>query len=198
MYELRAVLAAVQGAQMAVLVGDQKQLPPTVKTQRAAELGLEAPLFSRLIAMGTQPHLLDVQYRMHPAISQFPSEAFYRGLLRDGISPQQRVPPAGFPWPDPSRPVAFLECRCDLHGASQVSNVGLLASAGYNIRVWSLEALPPMLLHSQCQRCATPLIAELRLAPVTQAVSTRRACVQWARASSGLCSRGRLVEVMVQ
>ena len=131
MHDLRALLAAVQGAQMAVLVGDQKQLPPTVKTQRAAELGLEAPLFSRLIAMGMQPHLLDVQYRMHPAISQFPSEAFYRGLLRNGISPQQRVPPAGFRWPDPSRPVAFLECRCDLHGASQVSVAGLLASAGY-------------------------------------------------------------------
>ena len=97
---------------MTLLVGDQKQLPPTVKTQAALEKGLDMPLFSRLIAMGVRPHLLNVQYRMHPAISQFPSAAFYKGLLQDGVSAQQRQAPAAFPGPDTSRPVVFVECRC--------------------------------------------------------------------------------------
>jgi superfamily I DNA and/or RNA helicase len=29
-------------------------------------------------------NVLDVQYRMHPAISTFPSQEFYQGRLKDG------------------------------------------------------------------------------------------------------------------
>ena len=52
-----------------VLVGDPQQLPPTVKSPAAAELGLGVPLLQRLAAMGLEPLLLDTQYRMHPGES---------------------------------------------------------------------------------------------------------------------------------
>jgi len=46
------------------LVGDQRQLPPTVKCRKAERLGLGISLFVRLQAMGLEPMLLDTQYRM--------------------------------------------------------------------------------------------------------------------------------------
>ena len=41
--------------------------------------------------------LLDTQYRMHPLIAEFPSERFYSGRLRSGISAQDRPLAKGRP-----------------------------------------------------------------------------------------------------
>ncbi|KMP02865.1 DNA-binding protein SMUBP-2 [Coccidioides immitis RMSCC 2394] len=73
--ELSALIPLKYGCSKCILVGDPKQLPPTV-------LSKEASRFQR-----THPqdvHLLDTQYRMHPEISRFPSAAFYDGRLQDG------------------------------------------------------------------------------------------------------------------
>ncbi|GLI70630.1 hypothetical protein VaNZ11_015565 [Volvox africanus] len=94
-----------------VLVGDPKQLPPTVKSQEAAELGLNIPLFERLQLMGLVPLLLDTQYRMHPAIAAFPSATFYGGKLLSAPDPRDRPPPRAFPWPNPKVPVCFIPVR---------------------------------------------------------------------------------------
>ena len=110
--DLRHKLATLQGAQSVLLVGDQQQLPPTVKTQQALRLGLGTSLFSRMCALGLQPHLLDMQYRMHPAISEFPSAAFYQERLRDAVKVESRQPPPWFLWRDARRPVAFISCTC--------------------------------------------------------------------------------------
>ncbi|CAN0558190.1 unnamed protein product, partial [Ectocarpus sp. 12 AP-2014] len=48
------------------------------------------------------------QYRMHPAISDFPSLHFYDGQVTTGIRASDRPTPAGFPWPAASGPVAFV------------------------------------------------------------------------------------------
>ena len=39
---------------------------------------------------GMGPMLLDTQYRMHPLIAEYPSARFYNGLLRSGISAEDR------------------------------------------------------------------------------------------------------------
>ena len=45
---------------------------------------------------------------MHPAIATFPSDLFYGGKLLNGVSPPERRPLPGFPWPREEYPVAFL------------------------------------------------------------------------------------------
>lgn len=57
-----------------------------VITSREAQLnGLGISLFERLTEEGVVPSImLDVQYRMHPSISRFPSLEFYDFALQDG------------------------------------------------------------------------------------------------------------------
>nr|KAF6309975.1 zinc finger GRF-type containing 1 [Pipistrellus kuhlii] len=76
-----------------VLVGDPKQLPPTIQGSDAAhENGLEQTLFDRLCLMGHKPVLLRTQYRCHPAIAAVANDLFYGGGLRNGVSPAERGP----------------------------------------------------------------------------------------------------------
>ena len=90
-----------------ILVGDHKQLPPTVLSKRAASEGFSQSLFERLVAMQVQPYVLSVQYRMHPAIAAYPSTVFYHGQIHSGIDAEDRQPPSGFQWPSMEVPIAF-------------------------------------------------------------------------------------------
>ena len=46
---------------------------------------------------GVEPWLLDTQYRMHPAIAEFPNLLFYDGKLKSGITAADRPAPRGKP-----------------------------------------------------------------------------------------------------
>ena len=83
--ELSALIPLKYGCSKCILVGDPKQLPPTVLSREAARFQYEQSLFVRMQANHqTDVHLLDTQYRMHPEISVFPSKSFYDGKLLDG------------------------------------------------------------------------------------------------------------------
>jgi senataxin len=59
--------------------------PPTVLSRQAAKFSYEKSLFVRMQENYPQNvHLLSIQYRMHPAISAFPSREFYNSGLTDG------------------------------------------------------------------------------------------------------------------
>ncbi|XP_029091373.1 protein ZGRF1 isoform X2 [Monodon monoceros] len=76
-----------------ILVGDPKQLPPTIQGSDAAhENGLEQTLFDRLCLMGHKPVLLRTQYRCHPTISAIANDLFYEGNLMNGVSETERSP----------------------------------------------------------------------------------------------------------
>ncbi|XP_021569946.1 protein ZGRF1 [Carlito syrichta] len=76
-----------------ILVGDPKQLPPTIQGSEAAhENGLEQTLFDRLCLMGHKPIMLRTQYRCHPAISAMVNDLFYEGNLMNGVSEMERSP----------------------------------------------------------------------------------------------------------
>nr|XP_051676037.1 protein ZGRF1 isoform X4 [Oryctolagus cuniculus] len=76
-----------------ILVGDPKQLPPTIQGSEAAHAnGLEQTLFDRLCLMGHKPIMLRTQYRCHPAISAIANDLFYEGKLMNGISETDRSP----------------------------------------------------------------------------------------------------------
>tara|TARA_B100000282_G_C31694397_1_gene473091 strand:+ start:37 stop:1239 length:1203 start_codon:yes stop_codon:yes gene_type:complete len=118
--EPSALVPIVKGARQLILVGDHKQLPPTVTSRRAEEHGLEIPLFERLLSSGLTAHMLTTQYRMHPSIREFPSSRFYENRLDDGCGKQDRPPVAGFLWPDWDKPVAFVP----VHGAEIEEEAG--------------------------------------------------------------------------
>jgi senataxin len=83
--ELSALIPLKYGCSKCILVGDPKQLPPTVLSKSAARYGYEQSLFVRMQQNHPNDvHLLDVQYRLHPEISKFPSKQFYDGRLIDG------------------------------------------------------------------------------------------------------------------
>jgi len=96
-----------------VLIGDQCQLPPVIKTSHLRCSDLTVSMFDRLIQQhgkhgkGVSACLLRTQYRMHPLISLWPNLMFYNGRLSDGVSAVRRRPPRGFPWPQMG-PLAFV------------------------------------------------------------------------------------------
>ncbi|MBS1559753.1 MAG: AAA family ATPase [Bacteroidetes bacterium] len=69
-------------SQRVILAGDHCQLPPTIKSQEAARQGLAKTLFEKGIEKHPpQTAMLQVQYRMHEMIMQFPSHFFYQDKL---------------------------------------------------------------------------------------------------------------------
>lgn len=91
-----------------VLVGDHRQLPATVACLEADVEGLGTSLFERLATLGVPPMMLDIQYRMHPAIAHFPAKQYYQSRLRSGTEGVCRQPPLGITWPMAYAPIAFL------------------------------------------------------------------------------------------
>jgi AAA domain len=66
-------------------VGDPKQLPATVLSRVAEDRGMSRSLHERLMFDCNHKYtMLDVQYRMRPDLSQFPSKAFYNAELVNG------------------------------------------------------------------------------------------------------------------
>lgn len=83
--ELSAMIPLRYGCKRCIMVGDPNQLPPTVLSQKAASFRYEESLFVRMQRNNPESvYLLDVQYRMHPDISKFPSAEFYKSRLTDG------------------------------------------------------------------------------------------------------------------
>ncbi len=100
----------VAKAQRVVLAGDHHQLPPTVKSEKAAREGLRETLFEKCIQRqpGTA-HMLNLQYRMHQQIMAFSSERFYGGQLQAHASVRDAGLEALDPCFAPDLPVEFLD-----------------------------------------------------------------------------------------
>lgn len=110
--EPECMVPVVLGAKQLVLVGDHCQLGPVVMCKKAARAGLSRSLFERLVVVGIRPIRLEVQYRMHPALSEFPSNLFYEGSLQNGVHGSERqMKGIDFPWPIPEKPMFFYCCQ---------------------------------------------------------------------------------------
>jgi len=68
-------------AQKIVLAGDPFQLPPTILSQKASELGLNISILQRCINAGFAINFLPLQYRMPKNIADFSSQYFYGNKL---------------------------------------------------------------------------------------------------------------------
>ena len=96
------------GAKQVFLVGDPRQLPATVLSSIATDHNYDQSLFKRFEQCGYPIHLLKTQYRMHPAIREFPSTQFYSGELEDGPKMAAKTKR---PWHDNMlfRPFVFID-----------------------------------------------------------------------------------------
>lgn len=79
-----SLIPLVYGCRKLVLVGDHKQLGPTILSKKVAQAGFKQSLFERLISIGVVPYVLSVQYRMDSDLCEWPSEMFYNGELLTG------------------------------------------------------------------------------------------------------------------
>jgi regulator of nonsense transcripts 1 len=126
--EAEALIPIAMGAKQVVFVGDHCQLGPVVMCKTAAKAGLTQSLFERLVLIGNRPIRLQVQYRMHPALSEFPSNMFYEGSLQNGVTEDDRqllnlpefTGKEDFPWPVPNKPMFFYS----ITGMEEISSSG--------------------------------------------------------------------------
>jgi len=158
--EPAVLVPLMRGCRQLVLVGDHCQLPPTVLSTRAEEEGHGVPLFSRMVACGVPPFMLDTQYRMHPCIAMFPSDLFYGGKLLNGVTAPERRPLAGFPWPREEFPVAYLPVK----GTEMDDGVSKLNEAE---AAAACDAVAMLMSGGQCSASdiavVTPYAAQARL-----------------------------------
>eukprot|EP00759_Apiculatamorpha_spiralis_P054516 PhF_6_TR6956/c0_g1_i1/m.10256/K10706/SETX, ALS4; senataxin len=87
-----SVWALSHAVRRCILIGDPMQLPATLQCPEAARLGYQKSLMERMVEEGHPYSLLNIQYRMHPTIAQFPNASFYGSKLKTG----RRRSPAGF------------------------------------------------------------------------------------------------------
>ncbi|XP_010672055.2 uncharacterized protein LOC104888712 isoform X2 [Beta vulgaris subsp. vulgaris] len=85
-----AIPLQLPGLRHAILFGDECQLPAMVNSNLSKDAGFGRSLFQRLSLLGWPKHLLDMQYRMHPAISSFPNEEFYFKQILDSPSVRRK------------------------------------------------------------------------------------------------------------
>jgi regulator of nonsense transcripts 1 len=104
--------------------------------KKAARAGLAQSLFERLVLLGNRPIRLQVQYRMHPCLSEFPSNMFYEGTLQNGVTAPERLRKnVDFPWPQPTTPMYFHQNL----GQEEISSSG---TSFLNRRVLSYLGCP--------------------------------------------------------
>ncbi len=123
-----------------VLIGDDRQLPPVVRTR-----GLGHSMFERLKPDASSVTLLETQYRMHPEIMNISNRLFYEGRLKAGIGAEDRTPPDG---PDAS-PVVFIPVESDRDGRANVDEARIVAdlvrsfTINYGIHPESIGVVSP-------------------------------------------------------
>ncbi|XP_065222847.1 regulator of nonsense transcripts 1-like [Planococcus citri] len=135
--EPECMIPILLGSKQLILVGDHCQLRPIVKCKKASKAGLGRSLLERLIVLGVRSCRLDVQYRMHPELSRFPSNLFYEGSLQNGVTAEERkLPEIKFPWPVPDKPMMFyvsygteeiVGCGKSYRNLTEASNVVKIA-----------------------------------------------------------------------
>ncbi|OMO88691.1 hypothetical protein CCACVL1_08258 [Corchorus capsularis] len=130
------------GLRHAVLIGDERQLPAMIQSKVLDHVVILSPfififvnshlsdivnlyleqisdqatlgrsLFERLVLLGQQKQLLNMQYRMHPAISSFPNTEFYNGRILDAPTVKNSSHEKHFLQGSMYGPYSFINIAC--------------------------------------------------------------------------------------
>lgn len=115
--EPASLVPLVKGCERAILVGDHVQLRATVQPSATTQ-GYDISLFERLWteSIGTHGHevrktMLNIQYRMHPTLCEFPSAQFYEGKLLTAADCRNiSLPASAFAWPSNAKRAFYVQC----------------------------------------------------------------------------------------
>ena len=98
-----SLISIAKSCEKLILIGDPKQLAPTLPSKldsREHTCPLEVPRFEALcktlfhrLHSKIKTYFLDEQHRMHPYIADFPSRVFYSGMLKTAVLKEDREPP---------------------------------------------------------------------------------------------------------
>lgn len=119
--EPETLIPMVHECKQLILVGDHQQLGPTIVNNNCKHHHYGRSLFERLIILGEQSVMLKVQYRMHPCLSEFPSNTFYNGELQNGVTASQRSHRFNIKWPNANVPMMFWS----VEGEERLGNAGM-------------------------------------------------------------------------
>lgn len=108
--EPETLIAAMRASERLVLIGDYCQLRPFVLSSKTSALATS--LFERLVKLDFKLNRLNIQYRMHSAISLFPSNEFYAGDMRNGVEDEQRkLKELAHFWLKPNFPLMWCQSK---------------------------------------------------------------------------------------
>ena len=105
-----SLIPIVHKCRQLVLIGDPKQLPPTMINPMEKSHTLSRSLFHRLHEIFPSV-FLEEQHRMHPAIAEFPSKTFYSGKLKSASGLEKRTKNFNFIWSNKERPLLFIDVK---------------------------------------------------------------------------------------
>ena len=186
---LISALVAAQARQV-IMIGDTKQLPPTVTSQDPElrkTLGV-SPM-ERLLSNGLDEFILTEQYRMPRSLLYHPNKYFYDSVVKCSV--KKDLPLLnGFPWPSPNdEPLAFLEVG---NGSDEVAHDGGGKSNPAEIRV-IVDIVTEVLSKGEIQAKDIAIIT-----PYSKQVQLFRKALSSADSSmSARNSKGRTADVQV-
>ena len=98
-----------------VLIGDPQQLAPTLPSSNTTCDSLKTTLFHRLQRL-VPSFFLELQYRMHPVLMEFPSSCFYKGKLKSAVQGIDRMLPPIVSVPSlQTNPLLFIDSHFKEH-----------------------------------------------------------------------------------
>ena len=81
----------MHGSRYVVMIGDQKQLGPTIIYPKGDIVGMKISLFERMIKLyPNNYYMLKKQYRMSEQLALFPSMFFYEGKIKNSTKHQDK------------------------------------------------------------------------------------------------------------
>lgn len=103
-----SILIPINKSKKFILAGDHKQLPPTIKSNKAKQL--ENTLFEDLITnFPNQNIMLNIQHRMNNELMEFPNKMFYNNKLKTDKKAKENYLNIKLPNYDINYPLVFID-----------------------------------------------------------------------------------------
>lgn len=137
--EVECLLPIVHGSRHVVLIGDQKQLGPTILYPKANLIGMNISLFERMVKIYPDNYiLLKKQYRMHEQLAKFPSEFFYGGKIKNSSKHKEskicKKILKKFHWPKKDIPIMFINTNNKTTSNSNLTDFTRISKKQMNLQ----------------------------------------------------------------